>query len=108
VDDRYVIMNAGDEMQLRFEEVAAPAKGLTRDFVFIGDGWEKDGNINTTFGQTVLPLPTHSKADYPKLPMTLQDDPVYNMHPEDWIIYHTRYVTQHWFHNALRVREEKH
>jgi hypothetical protein len=108
VDDRYVIMNAGDEMQLRFEEVAAPAKGLTRDFVFIGDGWEKDGNINTTFGQTVLPLPTHSKADYPKLPMTLQDDPVYNMHPEDWINYHTRYVTQHWFHNALRVREEKH
>jgi hypothetical protein len=53
-------------------------------------------------------LPTHSKADYPKLPMTLQDDPVYNMHPEDWIEYHTRYVTQHWFHNALRVREEKH
>ena len=108
VDDRYVIMNAGDEMQLRFEEVPVPSKGLVRDFVFIGDGWEKDGNINTTFGQTVLPLPTHSKADYPKLPMTLQDDPVYNMHPEDWINYHTRYVTQHWFHNALRVREEKH
>ena len=28
----------------------------------IGDGWEKDGDFNTGFSQTVLPLPSHAQA----------------------------------------------
>ena len=57
VDDRYVIMNAGDEMRLRFPEAPPLAPGLVRDFVVVADGWVKDGDYNTTFSRTVLPLP---------------------------------------------------
>ena len=66
VDDRYVIMNAGDELALRFPEVPGPsaASGLIRDFVMIGDGWVKDGDYNTAFSRTVLPLPTHRSGRY--------------------------------------------
>ena len=47
VDDRYVIMNAGDELRLRFREAPPPGAGLVRDFVLVGDGWVKDGDFNT-------------------------------------------------------------
>src|SRR5439155_10909247 len=36
-DDRYVIMNAGDEMALRFREPAPPPAGWVRDFIIGGD-----------------------------------------------------------------------
>src|SRR4030095_6124487 len=42
VDDRAVIMNAGDELRLLFPALPVPTSGWTRDFVLIGDGWEKD------------------------------------------------------------------
>ena len=64
VDDRYVIMNAGDELQLSFAVPPPPAAGWRRDFVLIGDGWEKDGDYNTSFSQTVQPLPSHDRPDY--------------------------------------------
>ena len=35
-----------------------------RDFVIIGDGWIKDGDYNSTFSKTVLPLPYHAKNEY--------------------------------------------
>ena len=57
VDDRYVIMNAGDELRLRFPELPPPTAGRRRDFVLIGDGWVKDGDYNTTSSKTVGPLP---------------------------------------------------
>ena len=82
VDDRYVIMNAGDEMRLRFPEQPAPESGWRRDFVLIGDGWEKDGDYNTGFSQTVLPLPSHDRPAYgeARAPGDLEDDPVYQRH----------------------------
>ena len=92
VDDRYVIMNAGDELVLRFEEPPPPPAGWTRDFVLVGDGWVKDGNFNTTFSATVLPLPLHGQPDYTTPPQRLPDDPAYRLHPEDWTTYHTRFV----------------
>ena len=64
VDDRYVIMNAGDELRLPFPVPPLPAAGWRRDFVLIGDGWEKDGDYNTSFSATVLPLPTHDRPNY--------------------------------------------
>jgi hypothetical protein len=104
VDDRYVIMNAGDELRLRFEERPAPADGWRRDFVLIGDGWEKDGDYNTGHSQTVLPLPDHAKPDYGAgaLPGTLEADAIYRRHPDDWRDYHTRYVTPAPFLRGLR------
>jgi hypothetical protein len=104
VDDRYVIMNAGDEMRLRFREQPAPESGWRRDFVLIGDGWEKDGDYNTGFSQTVLPLPSHDRPDYGKshASANLEDDPVYQRHRADWEEYHTRWVTPTAFMRGLR------
>jgi hypothetical protein len=106
VDDRYVIANAGDELALRFEAPPAPTGGWVRDFVLIGDGWNKDGDYNTAFSQTVLPLPSHKRPGYDTPPGVLEDDPAYCRHPEDWREYHTRYITPHAFQRGLRPRSD--
>jgi len=102
VDDRYVIVDSGDEMSLRFPEQPAPAGGWLRDFVILGDGWIKDGDYNSTFSKTVLPLPYHAKDVYNTPPGRLEDEWTYRQHPEDWQTFHTRYVTPEVFKNALR------
>ena len=104
VDDRYVIMNSGDEMSLRFAELPQPAAGWVRDFVVVGDGWIKDGDYNSTFSKTVLPLPYHAKREYNTPPGRLEDEWVYRRHPEDWENYQTRYVTPDEFKSALRAK----
>jgi tetratricopeptide (TPR) repeat protein len=101
-DDRYVIMNAGDEMSFKFVEQPPPPAGWVRDYVIMGDGWIKDGDYNSTFSKTVLPLPFHVKNQYITPPTRLEDEVVYRQHPEDWQNYHTRYVTPDVFQNALR------
>jgi hypothetical protein len=103
VDDRYVIMNAGDELVLRFVAPPLPPAGWRRDFVLIGDGWVKDGDYHTTFSQTVLPLPAHDQPAYTQPPGALEDDPVYRRHARDWQRYHTRYITPQYFREALRT-----
>ncbi len=100
-DDRYVIMNAGDELRLRFREAPTPAAGVVRDFVAVGDGWVKDGDYNTGFSRTVLPLPTHRRARYDTPPADLEDDPVYRQHAADFAEYHTRFVTGETVRDAL-------
>ena len=106
-DDRYVIMNAGDEMSFRFAEQPAPAAGWIRDYVIVGDGWIKDGDYNSTFSKTVLPLPFHAKNQYITPPARLEDEVVYRQHPEDWQNYHTRYVTPDVFQNSLRPKRTR-
>jgi tetratricopeptide (TPR) repeat protein len=107
VDDRYVIVNSGDEMSLRFAEQPPPPAGLLRDFIVVGDGWIKDGDFNSTFSKTVLPLPYHAKNEYVERPSRLEDEYVYRQHPEDWENYHTRYVTPDVFQNSLRSAPPK-
>jgi Tfp pilus assembly protein PilF len=102
IDDRYVIVNSGDEMSLRFAEQLPPPAGWLRDFIIVGDGWIKDGDFNSTFSKTVLPLPYHAKQEYESRPGRLEDEYVYRQHPEDWENYHTRYVTPEVFQNSLR------
>ena len=104
IDDRYVIVASGDEMSLRFPEQPPPPAGWVRDYVFIGDGWIKDGDYNSTFSKTVLPLPYHAKQEYTTAPGKLEDEWVYKQHREDWQNYHTRYITPAVFQNALRPR----
>jgi hypothetical protein len=105
VDDRYVIMNAGDELRMQFPAPEGPPAGWHRDYVLIGDGWEKDGDYNTGYSSTVLPLPTHRSARYGAAvaSLRLEDDPVYRAHPDDWTRYHTRFVTPTLFLNGLTV-----
>lgn len=107
IDDRYVIMASGDELSLRFPEQPPPPTGWVRDFVFMGDGWIKDGDYNSTFSKTVLPLPYHAKREYIVVPGALEDEWVYKQHPGDWQKYHTRYVTPEVFRNALRSMSNK-
>ena len=106
VDDRYVIMNAGDEMQLRFPVPAAPPAGWKRDFVLIGDGWEKDGNLNTAYSKTVLPLPFHGMKTYDTPGKDIASDPVYRKNPQDWQNYHTRFITPESVRTTLLPREK--
>jgi hypothetical protein len=108
VDDRYVIMNAGDELRLRFPEQPART-GWWRDFVLIGDGWEKDGDYNTGHSQTVLPLPDHATPAYGSSPVVaaLEDDPVYQRNPDDWRVFHTRYVTPSMFLQGIRPERQR-
>ncbi len=101
VDDRYAIVNAGDEIQLLFAALPDPGE-LVRDFVLKGDGWVKDGDYNTAFSTTVLPLPVHGVLSYDRPPETLEDDPVFKRNAEDWQRFHTRYVTPDWFDRVLR------
>jgi FG-GAP-like repeat/ASPIC and UnbV len=104
VDDRYVIMNAGDELRLAFPEAPPTASGMTRDFILVGDGWVKDGDYNTTASGTVLPLPTHRLSRYVEGTGRLEDDPVYRRHRGDFERYHTRYVSPEDARDALRGR----
>ncbi|HEX2270465.1 MAG TPA: FG-GAP-like repeat-containing protein [Pyrinomonadaceae bacterium] len=107
VDDRYVIMNAGDEMRFRFAAPPAPPAGWVRDFIIAGDGWIKDGDLNSTFSKTVLPLPYHAKNQYITPPGRLEDEWVYRRYPDDWTTYHTRYVTTEVFQNVMRSKPGK-
>jgi tetratricopeptide (TPR) repeat protein len=106
VDDRIVIQNAGDEILLRFAAPPPPSQGWVRDFVLIGNGWIKDGDFNSMFSATVLPLPARDLTEYTKLPERLEDDPVYRRHARDWQEYHTRYITPEGFQNALKLRQK--
>jgi hypothetical protein len=106
-DDRYVIVNSGDEMSLRFAEQQPPPAGWLRDFVIMGDGWIKDGDFNSTFSSTVLPLPYHAKDEYITPPGRLEDEWTYRQHPEDWQTFHTRYVTPDVFKQALRNKRDQ-
>ena len=104
IDDRYVIVASGDEMSFRFPEQPAPAAGFVRDFIIMGDGWIKDGDYNSTFSRTVLPLPHHGQQEYVTPPGKLEDEFVYRRFPEDWQKYHTRYVSPDVFRNVLRFK----
>ena len=102
IDDRYVIMNAGDELSLRFPEQPPPPSGWVRDYVIAGDGWIKDGDYNSTSSETVQPLPYHARTLYDTAPGNLEDEWVYRHFPDDWKNYQTRYITPDAFRNALR------
>lgn len=99
-DDRYVIMNAGDELVFRFDVPAGPPAGWARDFVLVGDGWVKDGDFNTVNSRTVHPLPSHGMKEYGGHgPLT--EDPVFRRNIEDWERFHTRYANPSAFERGL-------
>jgi hypothetical protein len=96
-----VITNAGDEIRLKFPAQPPPKNGWIRDFVLVGNGWIKDGDLNSTFSKTVLPLPYAKLHEYTRAPGNLEDDPAYKNHSQDWQEFHTRYVTPDRFQRAL-------
>ena len=66
-DDMYVIMAAGDEATVEFDAASADSlpAGWKRDFLLYSDGWIKDADLNTAFGNTVAPLPFQRIREYP-------------------------------------------
>jgi len=67
IDDRYVIMGAGDALTVRFDASQAPPlkEGWQRDFLVFLDGWAKDRDPNTAEALYVEPLPFHGMSGYP-------------------------------------------
>jgi Flp pilus assembly protein TadD len=107
IDDRYVIVASGDEMSFHFPAPPPPAAGWVRDFILMGDGWIKDGDYNSTFSRTVLPLPHHGQQEYETPPGKLEEEFVYRRFPQDWQTYHTRYVAPDVFRNVLRFKSTR-
>ena len=70
IDDRFAILGAGDEIDLRFAAGGLPAlpPGWRRDFLLMVDGWAKENEANTAFGNSVQPLPFHAMSGYPYSP----------------------------------------
>ena len=66
VDDRLVVMGAGDQLGLTFDASGLHAlpSAWRRDFLLLVDGWAKDRDANTSFSQTVEPLPFHNMSRY--------------------------------------------
>ena len=64
IDDKLIVMGSGDELVLRFKALQPPPPGIKRDFLLFVDGWAKDRDANTAFGQTTEPLPFHSMRNY--------------------------------------------
>jgi Flp pilus assembly protein TadD len=67
IDDEYVIYGSGDEVSVAFDATALPdlPEGWTRDYFFFADGWAKDMDFYAAHGDTVTPLPFHTKYAYP-------------------------------------------
>ncbi len=66
-DDRFVIMNRGDEIALRFDarRLPPPRPGFKRDYLLFADGYAKDMDPHGAFPDTVEPLPFHAMSGYP-------------------------------------------
>ncbi len=101
-DNKYVIMNAGDEISLEFIASDLPdlPENWRRDFLFYNDGWLKDGDLNTAHGQTVEPLPFHGMSAYPYGPG--DDYPTNSGYIEYMNMYNTRTVTTDAFKDEIR------
>ncbi|MBP1666787.1 MAG: hypothetical protein H6Q23_1647, partial [Bacteroidetes bacterium] len=106
-DNKYTITNAGDETTVSFNAAELPPldKGWKRDFLIRSVGWVKDGDLNTAFGNTVLPLPFHGMKSYPPSESdTYPDTPELQKYNRE---YNTRVVTADEYLNALRVDDKK-
>jgi tetratricopeptide (TPR) repeat protein len=101
-DDRYVVMNAGDELSVRFDAGGLPPlrDGWRRDYILYTDGWVKDADINTAHSGTVEPLPYHGMEAYPDQPSHGYPDTL--EHREYRARYQTRRVTDRPFRDALK------
>ncbi len=88
-DDALVLLNAGDELTLRFQADRIPPKapGLQRDFFLYIDGWDKDADFHVATGTTVEPLPFHGMDDqsYGRMGPAKIDPPWVVKHNTRWV-----------------------
>ena len=101
-DNQYIISNAGDETSIKFNAKELPElkNGWKRDFLIHSVGWVKDGDLNTAFGSTVLPLPFHGMTSYPPSEKDLYpNDPELKKYNQE---YNTRNVTMDDYRNSIK------
>lgn len=101
-DNKYIISNAGDETLIRFDEKQLPElkEGWKRDFLIRSVGWVKDGDLNTAYGNSVLPLPYHGMSAYPPAEIdSYPADPELKKYNQE---YNTRIVTTESYLNAIK------
>lgn len=86
-DDRYVILGTGDELAIRFPADLPPVRpGWQRDWLVYLNGWVKDGDPNTAWGDRVGPLPFHGMSAYPFAPEDAYPDDVdHRRFLEEWV-----------------------
>ncbi len=104
-DNKYIISNAGDEATIKFDGTHLPEQkpGWKRDFLINFVGWVKDGDLNTAFGNSVLPLPFHGMKSYPPSAADIYpDNPELEKYNRD---YNTRVVTGEEYLNALKAKK---
>jgi hypothetical protein len=67
-DTRYVVMGPGDELTLEFAALPPPPAGQRRTFLFYGNGWLKDFDMNGASSEAASPLPFDGMSRYPYAP----------------------------------------
>ena len=95
-DDRYVIVGTGDELAVRFVDALPPVRpGWRRDYLVYLNGWVKDGDLNTVYGDRVEPLPFHAMSGYPYAPgESYPDDEASRRFLERWVTRPARLINQ--------------
>lgn len=94
VDDRSVILAAGDEIALSFDATDLPpvTPGWRRTLFLESHGWDKDADRNTGEGLQVGPLPYRAMRGYPYAAGdAFPDGELYREYREEWL---TRIVEQ--------------
>ena len=100
-DNKYVIMNSGDVITIKFplEDVPDLPYGWKRDYLLYSDGWLKDGDMNTLTGNSSNPLPFHDMKNFPS-------DSIKYFISEDFIEYNnffnTRKINDNHFKNYIK------
>ncbi|MCA8979253.1 MAG: VCBS repeat-containing protein [Planctomycetes bacterium] len=87
VDDRFVILGAGDCLTLTFDARALPplADGWRRDYLLYLDGWAKDRDHNAVNVLEVEPLPFHAMSGFPYGPDEhFPDDELHRKWRAEW------------------------
>jgi len=104
-DDEYIIADGGDEITIDFDAQHLPAlqKGWKRDFIIYSEGWVKDGDLNTAYGQTVTPLPFHNMPSYPYRSNVIYPSDV--KHKQYQQQYNTRLINTDNFKNTLSAKK---
>jgi len=86
-DDKYVIMNYADMLDLTFPALPAPEAGMTRGFILKADNYYKEFKEY----KYLEPLPFHGMSDYP--PPAPEAYPTDEDHNQYRLLYNTRVVS---------------
>ena len=86
-DDKYVIMNYADRLDLSFPALPAPQPGVARGFILKADNYYKEFKEY----KYLEPLPFHGMSDYP--PPAPEAYPTDEDHNQYRLLYNTRVVS---------------